>query len=46
MNNPNNNILIYQSKDGKVHLDVVYNEETMWLTHSSFATCTKQVNRM
>ena len=32
MNNPNNNIVIYQSEDGKVHLDVVYNEETMWLT--------------
>ena len=28
----NNNIVIYQSEDGKVHLDVVYNEETMWLT--------------
>ena len=28
----NNSILIYQSEDGKVHLDVVYNEETMWLT--------------
>lgn len=32
MNNSNNNIVIYQSEDGKVHLDVVYNEETMWLT--------------
>ena len=32
MINPNNNIVIYQSEDGKVHLDVVYNEETMWLT--------------
>ena len=33
MNNPiNNNIVIYQSEDGKVHLDVVYNEKTMWLT--------------
>ena len=32
MNNFNNNIVIYQSEDGKVHLDVVYNEETMWLT--------------
>ena len=28
----NNHIVIYQSEDGKVHLDVVYNEETMWLT--------------
>ena len=28
----NNNIVIYQSEDGKVHLDVKYNEETMWLT--------------
>ena len=28
----NNNIVIYQSEDGKVHLDVVCNEETMWLT--------------
>ena len=27
-----NNIVIYQSEDGKVHLDVVYNEETMWLS--------------
>lgn len=25
-------IVIYQSVDGKVHLDVVYDEETMWLT--------------
>lgn len=25
----NNNIVIYQSEDGNVHLDVVYNEETM-----------------
>ena len=30
--NENNNIVIYQSEDGKVHLDVKYNEETMWLT--------------
>ena len=30
--NKNNNIVIYQSEDGKVHLDVVYNEETMWLS--------------
>ncbi len=29
---PNNNIVIYQSEDGKVHLDVVYNEETMGCT--------------
>ena len=28
----NNSIVIYLSEDGKVHLDVVYNEETMWLT--------------
>ena len=27
-----NNIVIYQSEDGKVHLDVKYNEETLWLT--------------
>ena len=32
MNKTNNNIVIYQSEDGKVHLDVVYNEETMWIT--------------
>ena len=30
--NSTNNIVIYQSEDGKVHLDVVYNEEAMWLT--------------
>ena len=36
MNNPNNNIVIYQSEDGKVHLDMVYNEETMWLTQQQF----------
>lgn len=30
--NENNNIVIYQSEDGKVHLDVKYNEETLWLT--------------
>lgn len=28
----NSNIVIYQSEDGKVHLDVKYNEETLWLT--------------
>ena len=27
-----NKIVIYQSEDGKVHLDVKYNEETLWLT--------------
>ncbi len=27
MNETDNNIVIYQSEDGKVHLDVVYNEE-------------------
>ena len=32
MNKANNNIIIYQSEDGKVHLDVKYNEETLWLT--------------
>ena len=32
MDKTDNNIVIYQSEDGKVHLDVVYNEETMWLT--------------
>ena len=37
MNNPNNNIVIYQSEDGKVHLDVVYNEETMWLTQQQMS---------
>ena len=33
----NNNIVIYQSEDGKVHLDVVYNEETMWLTQQQLS---------
>ena len=42
----NNNIVIYQREDGKVHLDVVYNEETMWLTPQQLLTCAKQVNRM
>ena len=37
MNNPNNNIVIYQSEDGKVHLDVVYNEETMWLSQQQMS---------
>lgn len=32
MSTTNYSIVIYQSEDGKVHLDVVYNEETMWLT--------------
>ncbi len=27
----NNGIVIYQSEDGKVHLDVVYNEDTLWI---------------
>ena len=33
----NNNIVIYQSEDGKVHLDVVYNEETTWLTQQQMS---------
>ena len=35
--NENNSIVIYQSEDGKVHLDVVYNEETMWLTQQQMS---------
>ena len=31
-NSNDNNIIIYQSEDGKVHLDVKYNEDTLWLT--------------
>ena len=27
----NNGIVIYQSEDGKVYLDVVYNEDTLWI---------------
>ncbi len=30
--NNNNSIVIYQSEDGKTHLDVLYNEETLWLS--------------
>ena len=48
MINPNNNIVIYQSEDGKVHLDVVYNEETMWLTQQQlcelYQTCKSNVS--
>lgn len=33
----NNNIVIYQSEDGKVHLDVKYNEETLWLTQQQMS---------
>ena len=32
-----NNIVIYQSEDGKVHLDVMYNEETLWLTQQQMS---------
>lgn len=32
-----NNIVIYQSEDGKVHLDVKYNEETLWLTQQQMS---------
>lgn len=35
--NRNNSIVIYQSEYGKVHLDVVYNEETMWLTQQQMS---------
>ena len=35
--NENNSIVIYQSEDGKVHLDVVYNEETMWLSQQQMS---------
>ena len=35
--NENNNIVIYQSEDGKVYLDVVYNEEIMWLTQQQMS---------
>ena len=37
MDKTDNNIVIYQSEDGKVHLDVVYNEETMWLTQQQMS---------
>ena len=44
----NNSIVIYQSEDGKVHLDVVYNEETMWLTQQQlcdlYQTCKSNVS--
>ena len=42
----NNNIVIYQSEDGKVHLDVVYNEETMWLTQQQMSDLEKSNQAM
>ena len=46
--NENNNIVIYQSEDGKVHLDVKYNEDTLWLTQQQlcnlYQTCKSNVS--
>ncbi len=33
----NNNIIIYQSEDGKTHIDVRLENETLWLTQSQMA---------
>ena len=30
--NDNNNIIIYQSEDGKTHIEVKLEENTLWLT--------------
>ena len=34
MPNENGNILIYQSEDGKTHIDVRIEQETVWLTQA------------
>ena len=35
--NENNNIIIYQSEDGKTHIDVKLEENTVWLTQQQMA---------
>ena len=32
--NENNNIIIYQSEDGKTHIEVKLKEDTVWLTQA------------
>lgn len=35
--NENNNIIIYQSEDGKTHIEVKLEENTVWLTQQQIA---------
>ena len=35
--NENNNIIIYQSEDGKTHIEVKFEENTVWLTQQQIA---------
>ena len=35
--NENNNIIIYQSEDGKTHIEVKLEENTVWLTQQQMA---------
>lgn len=37
MEQENNNIIIYQSEDGKTHLEVRLENETLWLTQQQMA---------
>ena len=37
MNEQHNDIVIYQSEDGKTHLQVVYEEDSLWLTQQQMA---------
>lgn len=37
MEQENNNIIIYQSEDGKTHLEVRLENETLWLTKQQMA---------
>jgi len=37
MENPSSNIVIYSTPSGKVSVDVIYNDETFWLTQKAMA---------
>ena len=37
MENSNNNIIIYQSEDGKTHIEVKFEHETVWLSQAQIA---------
>lgn len=37
MKNEDNNLLIYQDKDGDITVDAIYKDETLWLTQKSMA---------
>lgn len=43
--NNNGNIVIYQSEDGKTHLEVKYEQESLWLSQRRYAISIRQANQ-